>query len=108
MRFPSLKERFILKKMINKYFFLILLILGCQKDLLDSEKADFKSRCMNSSTLNDVSNNEEIRANFCQCILDNISKMELDYEEFLRKSKIDDSILNGCIDQKSSNSKNFK
>lgn len=108
MRFLSLKERFILKKMISKYFFLVLFIWGCQKDLLDSEKADFQSKCMNSPTLNNVSDNDEVRESFCHCVLDNISKIGLDYEEFLRKSKTDDTILNGCVDQKSSNSKNIK
>ena len=95
--------------MINKYFFLVLLVLGCQKDLLDNEKEDFKSRCMNSETLNNVSDNEEIREDFCQCILNNISEMDLDYEDFLRQEiDKDDIILNGCTDKKSSNNKDSK
>ena len=109
MKFLFLKERFILKKMINKYFFLALLALGCQKDLLDSEKEDFKSRCMHSETLNKVSDNEEIREFFCQCILNNISEMDLEYEDFLNQEiDKDDIILNGCIDKKSSDNKDPK
>ena len=47
LRFHSLRGHFILKKMIKKTILFLLLILGCQKNWLDSEKNDFKARCNN-------------------------------------------------------------
>ena len=100
LRFHSLRGHFILKKMIKKTILFLLLILGCQKNWLDSEKNDFKARCNNPDIIleeiyydsvnfknktNKLTVNKEERAIFCDCILSQLLLLDLSYDDFLEK-----------------------
>ena len=113
LKFHFRREHFILKKMTKKYSFLLLLMLGCQNEWLDSEKNDFRARCNNPDILLEriysknfkrekipIKTNKKERAVFCDCVLNQLLLSDLSYDAFLKqdleelKTQDGDSYLN--------------
>tara|TARA_B100000902_G_C27301257_1_gene912934 strand:- start:897 stop:1202 length:306 start_codon:yes stop_codon:yes gene_type:complete len=93
--------------MIKKYSVLLLVILGCQNDWLDSEENDFKARCNNPDlSIYDtdklpVKVSSEDRIIFCDCILNELKLSNLSYDNFLKQNleKLDAQAENSFLGQ---------
>ena len=99
--------------MFKKWFLLFLLILSCQKEWLDNEKKDFIARCSNpaifletnidnkSDDLGSFKMDEHKRNSFCNCLLNQLVLLDLNYDEFLKKDLEDlinqKQLSNACL-----------
>ena len=84
--------------MIQYSFFFLFFIISCEKDWSNTEIDNFLERCRNNNVAS-VSKQEQL--DFCECILEKSLKLEIPYNEFLKKELSQNQknqIINFCID----------
>ena len=67
--------------MIRTSLFFLLIILGCQQDWSYDNQENFISQCLEENKILGYDSLEY--REFCNCLLNNIVKIELSYSEFL-------------------------